>query len=507
MNLIYKVNETIAPLSWCTFVNGGTAYVCCGRAVETRDDFFVEGAWDASFADGNFPNAEWFCGSGGKINENSIVFSTPTHVTSALYIIKDFRGGCWVSNSQYLLMALTGYSYDAQYKYYEKDYNSILEGINQYKKSIFTIPTELIQICYFRNIIVTNAGDITISIKRSIAPFINFHDYKKRLNKAINSLVENAKDPNRKQKYGSVTTISKGYDAPCCAVIAKNSGCRTAVTFKAEGKYAEDSGIEIAQILGYEKIIEKDALEYLQREDIVEAEYICSGELGAQISFSAFDNEFTGNLVFTGDRGDSIWGFENPICNNEFHFIDFLNHLGTCERKLWVGYIPVPIPLFGATAWTSIQRISQSKEMAYWSLGNDYDRPIPRRICEEAGVRREMFGISKHGAGFTYRYDSLKRMKSRMAPTTGKAFEEYVKNHAHYDPIEVIKYYWKIKNLFLIKLGVRVKPLSSIELKNIINPTAVKYLIPWSGTLVIDKYKKALGAENEYFNSCCRNSE
>ena len=440
MELIYYSNEKIAPLSWCAFVNGKTVHVCCGNAVETRDEFFVEGAWDGSFSAAGFPYAEWFCGSGGRVDKDKIIFSTPTHVTSALYTIKDYWGGYWVSNSLYLLMALTGFSYDPQYKEYEKDFNSILEGIKHYKKSIFTNPPGDIQINYFRNIEVTDDGTVIVSIKDSVAHFNDFQDYVMRLNGSIKHLVENAKDPNRKQQYGIVTTISKGYDAPCCAVIAKNAGCDTAVTFKAEGKYAKDSGVEIARELGYTKIVERDALEYLHRDDLVEAEYICSGELGAQISFSAFDKDFEGNLVFTGERGDSIWGVDNPICNDEFHFVDVLNHLGSCERRLWIGYISVPMPLYGATAWTSIQRISQSKEMAFWSLGNDYDRPIPRRICEEAGLKRDMFGISKHGAGFLYRYDSLRRMKSRMSPATGNAFEDYLRKNAHYNPIEVINY-------------------------------------------------------------------
>jgi hypothetical protein len=35
--------------------------------------------------------------------------------------------------------------------------------------------------------------------------------------------------------------------------------------------------------------------------------------------------------------------------------------------------------------------------MKPWSLGNDYDRPIARRIAESSGVPREAFGIQKKG--------------------------------------------------------------------------------------------------------------
>ncbi|MDE5832358.1 MAG: hypothetical protein K2H64_05150 [Desulfovibrio sp.] len=33
--------------------------------------------------------------------------------------------------------------------------------------------------------------------------------------------------------------------------------------------------------------------------------------------------------------------------------------------------------------------------MLPWTLGNAYDRPVPRRLAEEAGVPRELFGMRK----------------------------------------------------------------------------------------------------------------
>ena len=39
--------------------------------------------------------------------------------------------------------------------------------------------------------------------------------------------------------------------------------------------------------------------------------------------------------------------------------------------------------------------MAASPEMAPWRLGNGYDRPIPRRILESAGVPRALFGARK----------------------------------------------------------------------------------------------------------------
>lgn len=407
------------------------------------------------------------------------------------HIHEKVRGGVFLSNSLYLLCVICNLELDTQYVGYEKDFNSLLDGINQYTKNIRVHDGTFVGVHYFRNITVYDNGEVQISVKQQVLPFADFRDYQNRLTNSICKMTENAKDDARKQKYGLVTTISKGYDAPCCAVVAKKAGCDVAVTFKAEGKYAEDSGVEVARKLGYLTILERDAMSYLNREDMVEAEYICSGELGAQISFSAFDNEFKGNLVFTGERGDSVWDINNPICNDEFHFIDVLNHLGSCERKLWVGYVSVPMPLYGASSWTSIQRISKSEEMKPWSIGTTYDRPIPRRMCEESGLDRNDFGISKHGAGFLYRYDWMKRIKSRMSMAAGKSFEKYVHENANYKLRDILSFCWHIRKVYLGRLGFKCN-MSVEEQRRIVNPTAVKYLIPWAGSHMIRKYEQAL---------------
>ena len=323
---------------------------------------------------------------------------------------------------------------------------------------------------------------------------MSFSDYRERIGKAFHGITQNATNSSRKVSYGLVTTVSKGYDAPCCAVIAKECGCDTAVTFEAKGKYTEDSGVEIAKRLGYGHIVERDAEEYLHRTDLPEAEQIASGEIGSDLCFVAFDDLFKNRLVFTGDRGDSVWAKENPICNDEFEFTDMLSHIGMGERRLWLGYISVPVPLFGASAWTSIQRIAQSDEMNQWSIGGNYDRPIPRRICEEAGLERTSFGIKKHGAGFTYRYDWGGRAKSRMSTTAANSFTEYLVKNKKFHPKQLFKYFWSVKELYLRKIGIKVKTSkTTTEYSQIANATAVRYLFPWAGGIIQERYKQVLG--------------
>jgi hypothetical protein len=42
--------------------------------------------------------------------------------------------------------------------------------------------------------------------------------------------------------------------------------------------------------------------------------------------------------------------------------------------------------------------------MLPWTLGTGYDRPVPRRLAEEAGIARDSFGIRKRLSSFDRRY-------------------------------------------------------------------------------------------------------
>src|SRR5699024_5994676 len=111
-------------------------------------------------------------------------------------------------------------------------------------------------------------------------------------------------------------TVSKGYDAPASAVIARKFGCDEAITFNEPKK--EDCGTEIAQRLGYNVILEKNERTYLENKNLLETEFISSGELGTGIVFSAFDKAFKNKVVFMGERGDKIWDLHWPDVNNKF---------------------------------------------------------------------------------------------------------------------------------------------------------------------------------------------
>lgn len=75
--------------------------------------------------------------------------------------------------------------------------------------------------------------------------------------------------------------------------------------------------------------------------------------------------------------------------------------LSSLEFRLRSGHFVLAPPCIAARHNRAIYDIAMSAAMRPWSVGGDYDRPIPRRIAEEAGVARERFGTRKLATGHT----------------------------------------------------------------------------------------------------------
>src|SRR5439155_7997926 len=90
------------------------------------------------------------------------------------------------------------------------------------------------------------------------------------------------------------------------------------------------------------------------------------------------------------------------------------------EFRLRVGFLHFNPLYTGGLHLSAMRRIATSQEMAPWRLGKIYDRPIPRRIIEEAGVPRGSFGTTKAFSAF-YEFNS----PADMSPEGRAAFELY----------------------------------------------------------------------------------
>jgi hypothetical protein len=117
---------------------------------------------------------------------------------------------------------------------------------------------------------------------------------------------------------------------------------------------------------------------------------------GEDLAYAAFENEVEGSVLLTGFHGDKIWS--KGADPRDFLERGDVSGSSLGEFRLRCGFVHVPVPFIGALHHRAVASISDSEDMAPWSIGGWYDRPIPRRIAEEAGIRRTSFGQSKKAA-------------------------------------------------------------------------------------------------------------
>lgn len=499
-NVNYVLSKNLPPLSWCMiFEQGGNATLYHGSFVETFDDGFFEGGWDGEVSALDFDQSHFFLGSGGKVVNGGYLVSSPGHVLERIYSSR-LGGRLYFSNSFSFILSCSGQCLRNDYYGYESAFASVLNGVKCYVKSIPTNSGE-IGVHYLKNLNIDHSLNIIELEKPKPPEFADFENYNESLSSYLESLRHNINSPQRRVKFDFCSTISNGYDAAASAAKAVEVGCDISCSFDSPEKYQGDDGRDISKILCFNQVEYRDALDYLHREDLVEAEFLSSGELGTGIVFSAFEDLWFRKAVFMGERGDKIWDKNWGDVNDEMRVAgEVFAGTSMIENRLRVGYILIPLPLYGALSWPSISKISNSEEMRPYSIGGGYDRPIPRRILEEKGVPRESFGIKKNGAGFNYRYDSASRLKRRMSISSMESFNKFVyefgKGKIGYRKfICYINFFWVNKFLFCNKALQALKfpkVFPSTQPSLISSPGVPNDLIRWGVYETTKRYDLAI---------------
>ena len=498
MKFEYQKNEGIPSLSWLATINksGGVIKLIHGTMVECCEHYFVSGVWDGSFEKGEFDTALSFHGTGGILKEDSVTFATPNHLQESLYsLVQD--NVFVISNSLPFLLAYTGHKLDVNNYNYEYNLNSIFFGKKRCVKEL-RLKDATVQMHRYCNLKVLSDLSWEELSKPAKVELRTFEDYKSKLTGTLRRIVENASDVKRKCQYNLVTTISKGYDASATSALVHDLGCDTALTFSSPEKYVHDSGAEIARILGYKNIIEGNGCAYMDNTALWEAESASCGDVGCLVAFNTFENKYKDSILFLGLKGDSIWGKDESLANRDFDFIKMsIAAEQNPEHYLRNNTIEISVPLVLGYEWPSIYKINNSSEMTKYSVGGEYDRPIPRRIVEEKGVPRKAFGFKKQGAGFTYRFQpTLKSVRSKMSATSYNSLLDYSKSlrrnpfkyYAH-----VCRYYMTNFPIYFNFLMHRLHlPLKIKYSSKYVSSPISSLLILWGMNEMIKRYKKAL---------------
>ena len=191
--------------------------------------------------------------------------------------------------------------------------------------------------------------------------------------------------------------MSAGYDSAAAAALAQKAGGTTVIALKEARTLTgvsagpDDSGAPIARHLGL-PVVEFPTVAYRQAPLTTFAEFAAAGDAG-DVQFSAMEGHLAGTLFTGGFQGDHMWTRNTERSDDDVVRGDPAgSSLG--EFRLRLGFIIVA-PAFFAARNLAVRRIGNAPEMAPWTLGTAYDRPIPRRILEVAGVPRTAFGQRK----------------------------------------------------------------------------------------------------------------
>ena len=256
--------------------------------------------------------------------------------------------------------------------------------------------------------------------------FSSFSAYKSNLLSTLKAIKSNAYDPLRKTPYTRfVTTCSAGYDSVACAALRKELGVSQALTLAKGRGGMIDTGAVVANSLSlecneYSRL--GDGLELKQegksrlKLDVAHVpeegyeDFLASVHTSEDLYFAAFEPHLHGAIVLTGFHGDKVWARGCPSGPDIKRGDN--SGAGLDEFRKRVGFVMVPVPFIGADRNEDISALCEADEMAPFTLGGNYDRPIPRRIGEEAGVPREAFGRKKSAGSVLLANSRERRQKA-----------------------------------------------------------------------------------------------
>jgi hypothetical protein len=450
----FNLNKSLPKLAWIGRIGRSlnTIEVIHGSSVECENDFMVEGVWDGSFEKGNFHRSQHFFGSGIKLADGKVYISTSSSSIDRI-LFCEFERNFLFSNSLILLLAYTGAKLDPNHNY-EHESLSVCMSRNQYNRR-FTIIHPEIKNFYqvFHENIIYDQGQIGFEYRYEKNKINSYGECLAFMNHVLAKFRKNYESDKRRIVLNPFSMLSVGYNSTAVSALVKNIGVKS-VFIASRLKHTIHKATKADEVAGAKQIAKKLGYDVLfldnKRATVSEDElYFLSttypkhhsgswSELGLHLMAKYIEQNCDAGVVFSGHHGDSVW--DSNIPKSHLEEVRVPNHpFGFCsEMRLKSGFINIPLPGILATNIKDIAEISHSLEMAPWRLHNSYDRPIPRRIAEEAGVDRNLFGVEKNWVATMYHLPINSHLR--------KSFFKYLRSVHHIHPMMIYLQY--LLNLF-----------------------------------------------------------
>lgn len=394
-----EADDRLPPGAWCAVVHRGRAAVEMrhGTAVECGDDEIFEGVWSSPFGDGRMWDAPVRMGTGLAVRDGDIVVTAPSHAYRAVAIGRqDDR--LVISNSLAFVLAITG----ARPRVEVSRYHAQLFRSGQLPSREVTIrfpPRLAVRLLYLDRCVVDDELRLTrqrIDTRTPPRALTDFAAYREHLTDVTAALTANAVDGGRRAPFGLLASISRGYDSGASAAICRTAGWEEAVTLSG-GDDDPDDGTVVGETLGY-RVHRHDVDAWETANPWPEAEFLAWCGPTALARLAGFEPRVRHRVLSLGSYGDYVWGEPStvvePRFDKPFDLVPGVEALG--EWELRNGSVAYHLPTIGAEDARAVARLGESPAMDPWRLRRRYDRPLPRRILEEAGVARDAFGVVKH---------------------------------------------------------------------------------------------------------------
>jgi len=419
------VDAGLPRLAWRATLNRELELaVHCGAGVEVFEGGIVEGVWAGAFDAFDFAASAYRYGSGLRYDARGITLCPPSHMFEGVFMLRDKkRGALHFANTLAHCLAAAGLDENSGFlRAICAEVSAINDtctrlGVLAYDPQLIEDDDYALYVFYFHNVSIEPGRGLRVHARPELPEFSDFQGYREFLLTTLRALAANGAAAGRGRPQQLLSTVSQGYDSPAVSALAAAAGCDMALTVGVTVYGNDDSGAEVARHLGLDcrecrhpAGAAIDNLHMTYGDDLYDTarEFLATQGFGDDVVFAAFEPYLENRILLTGAMGDSVWDIRSNLPAGLPIRVRYGKSLA--EYRVRLGFAHVPVPTIGALAPAPIAAISATAAMRPYAVGGRYDRPIARRLAEEAGVPRDAFGRRKNATNpHPINFESLKQ--------------------------------------------------------------------------------------------------